>query len=141
MGNWLYRSRGEMCGTAPSSPSNTVCSQPRIPSDSSGEYRNARASSVFRMDSRALWRRQKQMVCPSPRGKGVKNSRRLELISTWDQDTALTTFTSGRICPWGPSPPGGSDFVGFMCIKHLSGAKPFAEHRATGTKTAPVQPV
>lgn len=57
---------------APSCPSNTVCSQPRIQSDSSGEYRNASVSSVFGMDSRALWRLLEADGLSITPGKGCK---------------------------------------------------------------------
>lgn len=38
---------------------------------------------------------EKQMVRPSPRGRGVKNSSWLQLISSWDRALEATTFISG----------------------------------------------
>lgn len=68
-----------MCGMAPSSSNNIVCSQPRIQRDSSGRKQKCQFFSVSRMDSLVLWRLLEADGLSITLGKGCEKLKMAEV--------------------------------------------------------------
>lgn len=89
-------------------PQITVYSQPRIQRDCSGRIQKCQLSSASRVDSLAPWRLLEADGLSITPGKGCKNSRWLELISSLGPRYRYDSFISGYIHQQGWYPPGGS---------------------------------